>query len=129
MWKNLSQRTTGMKIGLKRTRLSIKGRYVAYTTLLIIILMSIIGYVEKNREERLLIEKAEQSGETLVEALGISCVNTLLYQELGLVEEGGLLDNYISQIMENRNLHVVYAMILDRDNRVIAHNDYREYGK
>ena len=118
-----------MKTGLRKIRWNLKKRYIAYTTLLIITLMSVVGYVEKNREEKLLIEKTEQNGVTLVEALGISCINTLLYQELGLVEEGGLLDNYISQIMRNKELHVIYAMILNKNNMVIAHNDYREYSK
>ncbi|OGL40400.1 MAG: hypothetical protein A3C43_05595 [Candidatus Schekmanbacteria bacterium RIFCSPHIGHO2_02_FULL_38_11] len=118
-----------MKRGLKEIRWSLKRRYIAYTTTLIIVLMIVVGYVEKNQEERLLIDKAEQNGITLVEALGVSCTNTLLYQELGLIEEGGLLDNYILQIMKNKKLHVVYAMILDKDNRIIAHNDYKKYGR
>src|SRR3989338_11311227 len=93
----MPQRTKRMKRGLKEIRWSLKRRYIAYTTTLIIVLMIVVGYVEKNHEERLLIDKAEQNGITLVEALGVSCTNTLLYQELGLIEEGGLLDNYIDR--------------------------------
>ena len=43
-----------------------------------------------------------REGKALVESLAISCTNTMLYEEIGLVEEGGLLDNYISDLMHEK---------------------------
>src|SRR4030043_1526818 len=52
----------------------------------------------------------------------------MLYEEVGLVEEGGLLDNYISDLMQRNDLNIVYAMILDPEGKVVAHNSMIEVG-
>jgi signal transduction histidine kinase len=52
----------------------------------------------------------------------------MLYEEIGLVEEGGLLDNYISDLMQRRDLNIHYAMVLDPKGKIIAHNSLIEVG-
>ncbi|MGQ9638699.1 MAG: ATP-binding protein [Thermodesulfobacteriota bacterium] len=77
---------------------------------------------------KLLREAIIREGKALVESLAISCTNTMLYEEIGLIEEGGLLDNYISDLMQRKDLKVLYAMIIDPDGKVIAHNSMIELG-
>ena len=55
----------------------------------------------------------EREGKALVESLAISCTDTMLYEEVGLVEEGGLLDNYLSELAQRKDLDIQYAMILE----------------
>ena len=69
-----------------------------------------------------------REGKALVESFAISCTNTMLYEEIGLVEEGGLLDNYISDLMQRKDVPIIYAMILDPKGKVIAHNILKEVG-
>ncbi len=81
-----------------------------------------------SREKRLLQEVIVREGKALIESLAISCTNTILYEEIGLVEEGGLLDNYISDLMQRKDLNIIYAMILDPKGKVIAHHSMKEVG-
>ena len=67
-------------------------------------------------------------GVALVESLAISCTNTMLYEEVGLVDESGLLDNYISDLMKKDDLNIRYAMILGPQGEVIAHGSRAEVG-
>ena len=112
-------------INLLRT---LQGKFTLYLSILIIATMSILAYWNISRERRLLQDSIVREGKALVESLAISCTNTMLYEEIGLVEEGGLLDNYISDLMQRRDLNTIYAMILDPEGKVIAHNSMVEVG-
>jgi hypothetical protein len=90
--------------------------------------MSVLAYWNVSREKRLLEDAIIREGKALVESFAIACTNTMLYEDIGLVEEGGLLDNYISDLMLRKDLHVVYAMILDPRGEVLAHNSITEVG-
>jgi signal transduction histidine kinase len=81
-----------------------------------------------NREKALLHQRLSREGEALVSTMAIPIINALLYEELGIIGEGGLLDNFVADIMANRQLHPLYAMVLDREGRVLAHNRLSEYG-
>jgi signal transduction histidine kinase len=95
----------------------------------IIALMSIIGYMSVQRERNVLYAEAVRQGRVMGETLAIPIINDLIYERLGLVEEGGLLDNYIMEIYNKRDIDLIYIAILDEDGKVISHNDIMEYGK
>ncbi len=63
------------------------------------------------------------------ETLAIPIVNDLIYEKLGLVEEGGLLDNYIREIFTEKKLNFLFIAVLDDTDRVISHSDIAQYGK
>ncbi len=107
---------------------TLQGKFTLYLSILIIAAMSALALWNISREKRLLQEAIAKEGKALVESLAISCTNTMLYEEIGLVEEGGLLDNYISDLMQRRDLNIHYAMILDPKGKVIAHNSIVEVG-
>ncbi len=110
-------------------RLRLKSKFILITTSAIIILMAVIGYVSVQREKTILYDDVERQGKLLGETLAIPILNDLIYERLGLVEEGGLLDNYIMEIFNRRDLDLLYLVILDENGRVISHNDITEYGK
>jgi signal transduction histidine kinase len=107
---------------------TLQGKFTLYLSILIIATMSTLAYWNISREKRLLQDAIIREGRALVESLAISCTNTMLYEKIGLVEEGGLLDNYISDLMQRRDLNILYAMILDPKGKVIAHNSMVEVG-
>ncbi|RMF98010.1 MAG: HAMP domain-containing protein [Candidatus Schekmanbacteria bacterium] len=108
---------------------SLKTQFLLWTSLIIFCLVCIIGYFEIVEHRNLLISKVKENGRILVETMSAACINTMLYQELGLVEEGGLLDNYIEEIMERKELHIRYAYILDESNHVLVSSNLKEFGK
>lgn len=111
------------------SRQSLQVKFILITTCAIIIVMSIIGYLAVEREKNILYAEVEKQGRLLGETLAIPIVNDLIYERLGLVEEGGLLDNYILEIFNRQNTDLLYIAILDEEGKVISHNDITEYGK
>jgi signal transduction histidine kinase len=91
--------------------------------------MSLIGYMAVHRGKSILYAEVERKGRLLGETLAIPIINDLIYERLGLVEEGGLLDNYIMEIFNRRDVDLIYIAILDEDGKVISHNNITEYGK
>jgi signal transduction histidine kinase len=109
--------------------LRLQSKFILITTLAIILLMCIIGYAAVEREKSILYAEVERLGHLLGETLAIPIINDLIYERLGLVEEGGLLDNYILEIFKRRDVDLLYIAILDEEGRVVSHNDITEYGK
>ena len=109
--------------------LGLQYKFILLTTGAIIVIMSTIGYVAVERERSILYAEVEKQGRLLGETLAIPIVNDLIYERLGLVEEGGLLDNYIMEIFNRQDANLLYIAILDDEGKVISHNDITEYGK
>ena len=107
---------------------TLQGKFTLFLSILIIATMSALAYWNISREKNLMQDVIVREGKALVESFAISCTNTMLYEEIGLVEEGGLLDNYISDLMQRKDLNIIYAMILDPKGKVVAHNSMREVG-
>jgi HAMP domain-containing protein len=47
---------------------------------------------------------------------------------MGVIEEGGLLDNFVEEIVANSDFPTLYAFVTDDKGKVLAHNHYMEYG-
>jgi len=82
------------------------------------------NFEKKNLYKRI-VSEVTLFGETLA----IPIVNDLIYEKLGLVEEGGLLDNYIREIFTEKKLNFLFIAVLDDTDRVISHSDIAQYGK
>lgn len=109
--------------------LSLRYKFIFITSIAIVLLMGAIGYIAVEREKRVLYREVERQGRLLGETLAIPIINDLIYERLGLVEVGGLLDNYIMEIFNRQDVDLLYIAILDEDGRVLSHNDITEYGK
>jgi two-component system NtrC family sensor kinase len=107
---------------------TLQGKFTIYLSILIVMMMSGLSYWTISREKGLMEKAIIREGKALIESFAISCTNTMLYEEIGLVEEGGLLDNYITDLMQRRGLPIVYAMILNPNGKVLAHNTLKEVG-
>ncbi len=117
------------KISASFSRMGMQYKFFIITACAIIALMSIVGYLSVEREKDILYTEAENQGRLLGETLAIPIINDLIYERLGLVEEGGLLDDYILQMFKRKDLSLLYIAVLDEDGKVISHNDISQYGK
>ena len=110
-------------------RYGLVGKFVILATA-VILATTFVGnrLILAYEEERLL---AETRGEALVlaESMALSFLHTLVYEELGLVVEGGLLDLFIEDISARPDMAVRFVEVVDDTGRVIAHSDYRRYGQ
>jgi len=109
--------------------LSLQLKFILMTFIAIVLVMSSVGYLAVEREKSILYAEVEKQGRVLGETLAIPIINDLIYERLGLVEEGGLLDNYILEIFGRKDSDLVYIAILSEEGRVVSHNDITEYGK
>lgn len=108
---------------------SLQSKFIFVTFLAVIVLMLVIGVFVTRFQKHVMSRDIERQGTILAESLAIPVINALLYERIGFVEEGGLIDSYMSEIFENRDMDLIYLLVLDEQGRVIAHNDFREYGK
>ncbi|RME65521.1 MAG: hypothetical protein D6778_06175, partial [Nitrospirae bacterium] len=109
--------------------LSIQQKFIIIASVCIVLLMAVLGYVAIKRESEILYQDTAKQAKVLAETLAIPLINDLIYERLGLVEEGGLIDNYITGIYNRKDLNLLYIMVLDEEGRVLSHNDFTEYGK
>jgi len=109
--------------------LTLHKKFVLITSLSIIIFMIAIGVFITKRESHIMYRDIEKQGRILARTLAIPVINDLIYERLGLVEEGGLIDNYLTEIFRKKDIDLIYIAVLDEKGRVLSHNDFREYGK
>lgn len=109
--------------------ISIKLQFVLIAMLLVAVSSALWGWWTWHNERDLLYSSMEREGEQMVTSLASPIINALLYEEMGVIEEGGLLDNFIEEIVNNPGLVITYAFVADHTGKVLAHNRYDEYGK
>ncbi len=110
-------------------QLTLHKKFVLITSLSIIIFMVAVGFFITRRESRIMYSDIERQGMILAKTLAIPVINDFIYERLGLVEEGGLIDNYVTEIFERKDIDLIYIAVLDEKGRVLSHNDFKEYGK
>ena len=108
---------------------SIKSQFLLLAVLLVALSSALWGWWAWTNERRLLYESLEAEGKQMVTSLSSPIINALLYEEMGVIGEGGLLDNFVEEIMNNAGFPVVHAFVTDPDGKVLTHNKYSEYGK
>lgn len=109
--------------------ISIRIQFVMIAMVLVAISSTLWGWWAWQNERDLLYSSLEREAEQIVTSLSSPIINALLYEEMGVIEEGGLLDNFIEEIMNNPGLLMAYAFVADQSGKVLAHNHYDEYGK
>lgn len=114
---------------MPRIMFSIKIRFVLTAALIVALSTAAWGWWVWQNEQRLLYTSQRDQGELLMTSLATPIINALLYEEMGIIEEGGLLDNFVEEIMNNRKFPTNYAFVTDQSGKVLAHNRYTEHGK
>jgi signal transduction histidine kinase len=111
------------------TRLSLQRKFLLITFLGIVLLTGTLGYLSAHRSSRFLQDSVEKQGRILARTVASLIINELVYEKLGLVEEGGLIDNYVREIYNRKDLDFLFVAVLDENNRIISHNDFSHYGE
>lgn len=110
-------------------KLNIRKKFIIINFLIVIILSVITSFYFFNFEKKTLYKRIINEVTLFGETLAIPIVNDLIYEKLGLVEEGGLLDNYLQEIFSEKKLNFIYIAVLDDSDKIISHTDIKEYGK
>jgi two-component system, NtrC family, sensor kinase len=110
-------------------RLGLRTRFFIYSNTLIVVTMGLVTMVAITRERRAQYEAIVTRGRSVTEALSIPITDALMYEELGLVTETGLIENYISEMLERNRDLLRYVVVTDATGRVTHSNRWELLGR
>lgn len=100
----------------------LRTRFFLYSNVLILVTISIFTAIWIAHERRVHYDAIEHRGRSITEALAIPITDALMYEDLELVTETGLTDNYIGEILR-RNRDLVRYIIVTDDDGVVTHSN------
>ncbi len=112
---------------MKQFLYTLEAKFISLTMVIVLFSSVVIIYYVYNIEKRNHNTEAERQARLISELAAISFINTLLYEEIGLVEEGGLLENQISDLLNNKDTELIEMVIINPEGQPIASNDYSWY--
>ncbi|MFQ6114222.1 MAG: histidine kinase dimerization/phospho-acceptor domain-containing protein, partial [bacterium] len=110
-----------------RIKLTLENKFIALAAVLILLGSVLMNTWIVTLYHDQLMSEAEKKALLLAESTAISFTNTLLYEELELVEEGGLLENNIYDLISDSVSAVIGMTVYDKDGVVLASDDYKRY--
>ncbi len=110
-------------------RLSLQKKFILVAFVSLLALTAVISFIAASTTRAALYQATEKQGRMLAQTVSALIINELIYEKLGLVEEGGLIDNYVRDLHGRRELDLNFVAVLDTGRRVISHSDFREFGK
>ncbi len=110
-------------------RLSLQKKFILIGFASVLLLTASIGYMAAVKTRDALYKASDKQGRMLAQTVSAVIINELIYEMLGLVEEGGLIDNYMRDLHNHPELDLNFIAVLDNTRKVISHSDFSEYGK
>jgi two-component system, NtrC family, sensor kinase len=110
-------------------RLGLRAKFFFHSNALILVTMSLVTFLAIRHERRSRYDAIAQRGLSVTEVLSIPITDALLYQELGLIVEEGLIDNYVGEVLERNKDLVRYVVVTDPSGRVTHSNRWDLLGR
>ncbi len=108
---------------------SLQRKFILIAFISVLFLTIIMSFFAATKTRSALYNATEQKGRMLAQTVSALIINELIYEKLGLVEEGGLIDNYVRELFLREELELLYVAVLDNTFQVISHSDFGEFGK
>lgn len=108
---------------------SLQKKFILIAFLSVLLLAVVVSIFVATKTRSALYNATEQKGRLLAQTVSALIINELIYEKLGLVEEGGLIDNYVRELYLRQELELRYVAVLDNHLQVISHSDFSEFGK
>lgn len=108
---------------------SLQQKFILIAFISVVVLAVIVSFFVATKTKSALYKATEQKGRMLAQTVSVLIVNELIYEKLGLVEEGGLIDNYVRELYQREELELEYVAVLDNNFQVMSHSDFGEFGK
>ncbi|MFQ5637648.1 MAG: ATP-binding protein [bacterium] len=110
-----------------RVRLTLERKFIALASAIILLCSFVANIVVVNIYRDQIFTEAEKRAHLLTESTAIFFTNTLLYQELDLLEAGGLLENHIQDLIADSMTTVKGVTVYDKRGHILATSDYQEF--
>ena len=108
---------------------SLQKKFILIAFMSVLLLAIVVSFFVATKTRSALYNATEQKGRMLAQTVSALIINELIYEKLGLVEEGGLIDNYVRELYLRQDLELRYVAVLDNQLQVISHSDFSEFGK
>lgn len=108
---------------------SLQKKFILITFMSVLVIAVLVSVFVARKTRSALYNATEQKGRMLAQTVSALIINELIYEQLGLVEEGGLIDNYVRELHEREELELVFVAVLNDHLQVISHSDFSEFGK
>ena len=114
---------------VRRPFSTLAGKFVTAGVLATVVLSFALGFFLVDTEEQHMLRREEEAARMIATSLKLPFTQILLYEETGLMSEGGLLDLYTSRMANSKDLPVEYAMVFDPGGRILSHSNLTLYHK
>jgi signal transduction histidine kinase len=108
---------------------SLQRKFILIAVVSVTCLTLAMGLFAAARTKAALFNATKQKGQMLAQTVSALIINEFIYEKLGLVEEGGLIDNYVRELYQRDELDLEYVAVLDNNFQVVSHSDFSEFGK
>lgn len=108
---------------------SLQRKFILIAVISVTCLTLAMGLFAAARTKAALFNATKQKGRMLAHTVSALIINEFIYEKLGLVEEGGLIDNYVRELYQRDELDLEYVAVLDNTFQVVSHSDFSEFGK
>ncbi len=109
-------------------RLGLRAKFFLYSNTLIVVTMGLVTVLGMMYERRARYEGIVSRAVSLTETLAIPITDALMYQELGLVSEGGLIENTIEEVVSRNRDLIRYVVVTDASGKVTHSNRWQLLG-
>jgi signal transduction histidine kinase len=110
-------------------KLGLRVKFFLYSNTLIIVTMTLVTILMVMHERSSRYDAIERRGRSICEVMAIPITDALMYEDLGLILETGLIENNISEIQaRNRDL-MRYVVVTDSQGRVTHSSDWELLGQ
>ncbi|MEP0774723.1 MAG: HAMP domain-containing protein [Acidobacteriota bacterium] len=109
--------------------LGLRTKFFLYSNTLIIVTMGLVAVIGIAHEREVRYEAIRGRGISLTEALAIPITDSLMNEELGLVPETGLIENYITEVLARNQDLMRYVVVADASGVVTHSNRWELMGQ
>lgn len=110
-------------------RLGLRTKFFLYSNILIVVTMSVVAVLGVTYERKSRYEGIVNRARSLTEILAIPITDALMYEDLGLVLESGLIENTIDEVVRRNRDLIRYVVVADPSGRVNYSNRWELLGK
>jgi signal transduction histidine kinase len=102
-------------------KLGLRAKFILYSNTVIAVTMAVATYLAAVHDRRTHLEAARDHARSVTSTLSIAITDALMYEDLGLVTETGLTDNFIFEILRQHEEHCRYIIVADQKG-IITHS-------
>ena len=110
-------------------RLGLRTKFFLYSNTVIVVTMAVAALLVALNERSRHYESAGRFARSLADSLAIPVTDALMYEDLGLVAETGLTDNYITEMLARDPERLRYVVVSDAAGRVTHSNRWHLLGR